>query len=143
MDANNSTSETHHLFPSGEWEGFYTYAYGPTAVKHPMSIILNFANGVVSGAGNDDVGPFSWDGAYDLEALTCKMNKFYPSHSVYYDGRVDENGIWGTWFLSFGSGGFHIWPKSNGNKEEEEEEESVMVEELIEEIKEIKITNCL
>lgn len=109
---NNEVVETHHLFPSGEWEGFYTYAHGPGAERHIMSFILQFQNNVVTGNGGDDVGPFSWRGQYDKENLRCQMTKYYNTHTVFYDGQVDENGIWGTWTIGdYFRGGFHIWPK--------------------------------
>ncbi len=57
---NNDLSETHPLFPSGDWEGFYTYAFGPGADRHSMAFHLDFQNNQVSGAGGDDVGPFRW-----------------------------------------------------------------------------------
>lgn len=129
------TDETHALFPSGEWEGFYTYTYGPGADRHPMYFVLQFRDGVVSGGGGDDVGPFHWRGTYDKVNLRCQMTKYYATHTVFYDGHVDENGIWGTWNIrGYFSGGFHIWPK---NKEENESEAEV---EAVEERVEIKIT---
>lgn len=97
-----------------------------------MSFLLHFENGIITGTGSDDVGAFSWRGTYDKEELRCQMTKKYGTHSVFYDGHVDENGIWGTWKLSdFTKGGFHIWPKKGG---EEEEEEEVVAEEEVEPI---------
>lgn len=120
------TFENHPLFPSGEWEGFYTYAYGPGAEQHAMSIFLNFQNNQVSGGGGDDVGAFSWRGAYDVKKLVCQMTKHYATHTVHYNGQVDESGIWGSWTISdWLKGGFHIWPKNNANNEALEEKESV------------------
>lgn len=116
-------NETHALFPSGPWEGFYTYATGPKAEKHTMSCSLTFKDGKIRGSGTDDISSFSWKGTYDLDALVCTLEKHYPSHAVKYSGQVDENGIWGTWSLRANSGGFHIWPKSKkqtGKKEEKE-----------------------
>lgn len=108
-----STKETHHLFPSGEWEGFYTYEFGEDAGRHTMSFTLIFSQGKVHGFGGDDVGSFKWGGYYDTGQMTCKMIKFYITHRVVYDGNVDENGIWGTWMIeNYLKGGFHIWPKS-------------------------------
>ena len=108
-----TTQETHPLFPSGEWEGFYTYSFGPSADQHKMAFFLDFQNNLVKGTGSDDVGGFFWEGSYDKESLTCKVIKSYATHTVSYRGHVDENGIWGTWEMAFLKGGFHIWPKGN------------------------------
>lgn len=118
--------ETHPLFPSGEWEGFYTYEYGPNAQRHLMSFTLRFQANVVTGSGSDDVATFRWEGTYDTAQLCCKMTKRYLSHTVFYDGNVDENGIWGTWNIrNFMKGGFHIWPKATAENFAEEEKESI------------------
>jgi hypothetical protein len=104
--------ETNPLFPSGEWEGFYTYTFGPDAQRYMMSFALTFKNGNVSGSGIDNVGYFSWRGSYDTEKLRCWMHKRYATHAVFYDGYVDQSGIWGTWEIPpYSQGGFHIWPK--------------------------------
>ena len=111
-------NEMHPLFPSGAWEGFYTYATGPQADKHKMNCNLTFRQGKVKGSGTDDLSSFSLKGTYDLDSLVCEMAKHYPSHIVQYSGQVDENGIWGMWSLGTKSGGFHIWPKSKKQKSE-------------------------
>ncbi|HEY9634676.1 MAG TPA: hypothetical protein V6D14_14840 [Coleofasciculaceae cyanobacterium] len=106
------TLETNPLFPSGEWEGFYTYAFGCDAHRHIMSFALTFKNGKVTGSGIDNVNHFIWRGSYDTEKLRCWMQKRYATHVVLYDGYVDQNGIWGTWEIPpHDRGGFHIWPK--------------------------------
>jgi hypothetical protein len=105
-------NEPHPLFPSGEWEGFYTYREGIDAARYYMSFFLHFQNRIVKGDGSDNVGTFSWTGSYNTELFWCKMTKRYATHTVFYDGRVDENGIWGTWIISERwKGGFHIWLK--------------------------------
>jgi len=129
LDINNTT-ETHPLFPSGEWEGFYTYEEGPAAQRSMMYFTLYFENKVVTGGGSDNVGSFVWKGTYDTQALWCKMTKHYVTHTVDYDGHVDENGIWGKWTISlrsfvYSTGGFHIWPKKT-----EEVAESAEVERI-------------
>lgn len=114
--------ESHELFPSGEWEGFYTYVMGPGGGRHPMSFVLQFQNGRVTGGGSDDIGPFSWNGSYDVQDLQCAMTKHYAGHQVDYHGHADENGIWGTWTIGgYATGGFHIWPKKGKSEETEEE----------------------
>ena len=126
--------EMHPLFPSGEWEGFYTYATGSAAEEHKMQFILSFKGNRVEGAGGDDVGSFSWKGSYNTGQMECALTKYYNTHSVYYKGQVDENGIWGLWEMDWMSGGFHIWPKKDLQNQEAQEleiKEQAKVEESI------------
>ena len=125
----STTSEQHPYFPSGDWEGVYLYENGPGAERHPMSFELNFREGKITGSGGDDVGPFSWEGSYDVLSMAVKMLKSYPAHQVLYTGMADSSGIYGTWQLSFARGGFHIWPKTN-----EREEQAVAVGEKEKEV---------
>lgn len=100
------------LFPSGPWTGFYNYT---PKDKHRMHLHLAFANGRITGDGNDDIGRFFIKGRYDAAERECTWTKTYPgSHDVYYRGWREGKGIWGTWEIGFGlngHGGFHIWPK--------------------------------
>ena len=129
----NSIQETHHLFPSGDWEGFYTYRMGPNASRYPMAFNLEFQNGKVVGVGADDTGSFSWEGKYDSGLLVCRMDKqYHGQHDVYYDGRVDENGIWGQWKMgNYSTGGFHIWHKNNSSQ--------AVSKEILEEVRALKL----
>ncbi|GEO05644.1 hypothetical protein AAE02nite_33080 [Adhaeribacter aerolatus] len=132
-EPNYNGAETHPLFPSGDWEGFYTYAMGPQADKHPMQFMLNFKANVVDGSGADDVGGFVWKGRYNTGQLECTMTKYYSTHQVHYQGQVDENGIWGLWEMDWLKGGFHIWPKASAENKEAaaiEAKEAVMVEKV-------------
>ncbi len=106
-------NESHPLLPSGEWEGFYTYAFGAAAPRHQMAFTLEFWNGIISGHGSDELDVFSWRGSYDKKVMSCKITKSYYAYSVHYEGYIDENGIWGTWTISEKKlkGGFHIWHK--------------------------------
>ncbi|MEL7003001.1 MAG: hypothetical protein AAFN93_09745 [Bacteroidota bacterium] len=128
---NNDALETHQHFPSGEWEGFYTYHTNGPGKKHYMYFNLEFKNQIVIGEGLDDVDPFTWKGKYSLTAKTCDMLKSYPYHSVMYNGNVDESGIWGIWTLDNWQGGFHLWPIK---RKAEQRAEEVNVEELLAEI---------
>ena len=128
---NNTNTEQNPLFPSGSWNGFYTYFKGPTADRHSMPCSLNFSEGKISGGGSDDVNSFSWTGTYDTKSLMCKMVKRYATHTVDYQGRVDENGIWGSWTMMGWTGGFHLWPTE---AEKEEEEVEALLEELLREL---------
>jgi len=146
-------TETHPLLPSGEWEGFYCYHHDPE--QHKMMIDLTFLNSIVTGMGVDDVAPFTWKGKYDLAKFKIDMTKSYSTHSVFYKGDIDENGIWGLWEILHDyskyppfmvdaikeiakdsiQGGFHIWPKKNSisstnTAEKEVIESSLKLEEL-------------
>jgi len=104
------------LFPSGPWTGFYNYQPGD---RHRMDLHLSFANGRLSGDGNDDVGQFSIRGRYDAESKECWWTKTYlGSHDVRYRGFREGKGIWGTWEIAvFTRGGFHIWPRAANENE--------------------------
>ncbi len=112
----------HPLLPSGDWEGFYVYQQGPGSEQHKMEMRLDFENGIISGSGSDDVAGHSWRGNYDLKSMSCEMAKIYPTHTVNYQGSIDENGIWGTWQMHGWTGGFHIWPKKQKKEEEAHKE---------------------
>ncbi|MCW5554585.1 MAG: hypothetical protein KIS67_20795 [Verrucomicrobiae bacterium] len=100
----------HELFPSGPWTGFYHYR---PRDRHRMDLQLAFAQGRLTGEGNDDVGAFAVRGQYDVESLECWWTKIYPgSHEVFYRGYREGKGIWGAWEITpFDHGGFHIWPR--------------------------------
>ncbi len=122
-------SVSEDLFPSGPWTGFYNYE--PTD-KHRMDLDLTFAEGKLTGDGNDDLGRFLIRGRYDASERECYWTKTYPgSHDVYYRGFREGKGIWGTWEIGMrGHGGFHIWPKGMAEDEGQIEstEESAPVE---------------
>jgi hypothetical protein len=98
------------LFPSGPWTGFYNYGPGE---RHRMDLHLTFANGGLSGDGNDDLGRFVVKGRYEFASRECHWTKTYiGAHDVFYRGFREGKGIWGTWEISlFAHGGFHIWPR--------------------------------
>ena len=116
-------------FPSGPWTGFYNYRPGE---RHRMDLHLTFANGSMSGEGNDDVGAFVIKGRYDAANLECHWTKTYiGAHNVFYKGFREGKGIWGTWDIGlFGHGGFRIWPRNAGEGKEQSEtrEEPLSVE---------------
>jgi hypothetical protein len=80
-----------------------------------MQLHLTFANGVISGDGNDDIGRFFIKGRCDSRG-ECHWTKTYAgAHDVFYRGFREGKGIWGTWEIgNFAHGGFHIWPKRAG-----------------------------
>ncbi len=84
-----------------------------------MQLLLTFANGTMSGDGNDDVGRFLIKGHYDSQSLECHWTKRYVgAHDVFYRGFREGKGIWGTWEIgNLNHGGFHIWPKQAADSE--------------------------
>ncbi|HXA14513.1 MAG TPA: hypothetical protein VNW23_05245 [Opitutaceae bacterium] len=101
------------LFPSGQWVGFYTYTGRPS--RFLMDLLLEFKNGVMSGEGADGIGSFSVSGIYSAENNECSWRKQYVvRHSLIYRGFREKKGVWGTWAISTITGGFHIWPLSDG-----------------------------
>ena len=106
------------LFPSGPWRGYFVYNERPGRFK--MDLDLRFTNGVLQGAGDDPVGPFSIRGSYSLETLEVSWVKRYPTHDVSYRGFREGRGIWGTWSIRPDwRGGFMIWPKGMGEQAQE------------------------
>jgi len=112
------------LFPSGPWTGFYNYRPGD---RHRMDLQLSFANGKLTGDGNDDIGRFLIKGRYDVATRECYWTKTYVgAHDVFYRGFREGKGIWGTWEITIQShGGFHIWPRHVGEGETATEEEAL------------------
>jgi hypothetical protein len=108
-------------FPSGPWVGFYNYS--DDRRKHRMDLMLDFGNRTITGDGNDDVGAFVIRGFFDTNSRECYWTKSYVgAHDVFYRGFREGKGIWGTWEISDEyHGGFHIWPRSQGEGEEETE----------------------
>jgi hypothetical protein len=101
------------LFPSGPWTGFYNYRPGD---RHRMSLDLTFANGTMTGEGNDDIGRFLIKGKYETVTRECHWTKSYlGAHDVFYRGFREGKGIWGIWEIAIQHhGGFHIWPRVEG-----------------------------
>lgn len=109
-------------FPSGPWTGFYNYSAGGS--RHRMDLSLTFHEGMVTGAGADDIGRFVIRGAFDAGTHSVSWVKTYPGrHKVFYRGARDVHGIWGTWDIPpLSRGGFHIWPKGSGEGMDDWEE---------------------
>lgn len=108
--------------PSGPWRGFYIYP--SLARKERMDLSLIFAQGQIRGMGDDPIGMFLIRGRYDPVSGECTWTKSYPGrHDVWYRGFYEGRGIWGTWEIPDNwRGGFHIWPKGEGEALEAAEE---------------------
>ncbi len=99
-------------FPSGEWLGFYV----ESGSNHRQEMHLSFRDGGVRGAGADDVGRFVIRGGYDSDSKEVWWTKTYAgSHSVFYKGYRELQGIWGLWEIPpMATDGFRIWPRASG-----------------------------
>ncbi|MBI2932408.1 MAG: hypothetical protein HYY16_12220 [Planctomycetes bacterium] len=112
------------FFSSGPWTGYYVYGHTPG--RHRMDLDLRFLNGLIDGAGVDDIAAFVIRGHYDGEKLEVRWHKRYATHDVFYRGFREGRGIWGTWEIGpFARGGFMIWPKGIGEGAEAVAEEEV------------------
>lgn len=102
------------LFPSGQWVGYYTYS--GHSKRFMMGLILEFNNGRITGEGHDGIGAFVILGTFSAENKECSWDKTYVArHTVKYTGFRENKGIWGTWHIArSATGGFHIWPLSEG-----------------------------
>lgn len=85
------------MFLSGRYRGYWDQlGYG----RQPMTdLVLHFEDGVITGAGEDIVGPFSFSGSYDGRGHLVMVKRYANrSHVVHYEGRYDGEGtIHGTW----------------------------------------------
>jgi hypothetical protein len=107
-------------FPTGEWKGFYVQA--DSRRRYLMDLVLEFAQGRITGMGSDPVGKFAIRGAYDTTTGQCSWTKQYlGQHSVRYAGRAHQGGIIGQWHVAgqpaVWSGPFFIWPRASGDLE--------------------------
>ena len=103
--------ETDPRLTSGEWCGFFVESH--RSERGWMHLFMTFVDGQIKSEGTDYVGPWHFEGTYDLNSGKCQWIKKYRGlHNVYYDGTVGEDGIKGTWEIKgFSTGPFHIWPK--------------------------------
>jgi hypothetical protein len=128
--SNAPTPEADPRFPSGKWVGFFLDRRLPG--KHQMEMVLSFSAGKLTGTGRDRVGPFTFDGTYDVADGKCAWLKQYVgAHAINYRGFNEGKGIWGTWeYYSVVTGGFHIWPEGMADPTQPtlEEEADVPVE---------------
>jgi hypothetical protein len=97
--------------------------------KFMMDLVLEFKSGVMRGDGADGIGFFSIMGNYSEQSGECSWIKQYVGrHAVDYRGFREGKGIWGTWKLTLGTGGFHIWPLSEGAPAESAKESNEEIE---------------
>lgn len=114
-DASKPTAETDPRFPSGPWRGFFLMPHSPG--RHTMELHLDFAQGVMTGEGQDKIGEFLIRGKYSIDNGKCHWTKKYiGKHDVFYQGFNEGKGIWGVWEIPpTWRGGFYIWPMAMGD----------------------------
>ena len=97
-----------------------------------MDLVLEFKSGVMKGDGADGIGLFSILGNYSAQnGECCWLKQYVGRHSVDYKGFREGKGIWGTWTLPDGKGGFHIWPLSEGGSCEAARETDEKIEPML------------
>jgi len=109
-------------FVTGEWKGFFMQP--DSRHRYAMDLVLEFAEGIVSGFGDDRVGKFTIHGTYDTETGQCLWLKQYVGqHGVDYAGQARQRGIIGQWQIpglpAFWTGPFFIWPRAYGDLDAE------------------------
>ena len=118
-----TVDEQHEIddrFPTGEWMGFFVQP--DSRRRYVMDLFLRFAEGKMSGTGDDPIGDFTISGAYDTRTGGCSWTKQYVGqHCVEYTGQARDRGIVGEWRVPgqpvFWSGPFFIWPRASGDLE--------------------------
>lgn len=103
--------ETDSRLTSGEWCGFFNESH--RSERGWMHLFMTFIDGKIKSEGTDYVGPWHFNGTYDLDANRCDWVKQYlGKHQVNYKGALVDDGIKGNWeIVGFTTGTFHIWPK--------------------------------
>lgn len=104
-------------FHSGEWLGYYEQS----GAHYPQQQSMEFADGYVRGAGEDDIARFRIEGTYHRTGDTLRIGwiKTYEGgHSVLYLGVSDGEWIRGQWELPGGYGdAFAFAPAAVARKE--------------------------
>ena len=92
----------------------------PSGQRYAMDLVLEFADGAISGFGDDCVGEFTIRGSYDTNSARCSWHKQYlGQHVVVYTGQARQRGVIGEWRIPGDSaswtGPFFIWPRAFGD----------------------------
>jgi hypothetical protein len=93
---------------SGRWEGYFMQG----GARHSQTLELAFAQGRMSGTGDDEIGKFLIFGEYDEDQNTgAWLKQYLGKHQVYYGGEMSNGRIRGRWFIYNGyqSDRFELW----------------------------------
>ena len=67
------------------------------------------ANGVVTGSGDDCIGPITFEGQFRHDGTVSLIKQYIDRHWVSYEGQDSGEGIFGTWCISgFWTGKFAL-----------------------------------
>ncbi len=91
---------------TGRWE---QRGYGRQKMHN---LVLDVAaNGVVTGGGNDCIGPFTFEGQFRPDGTISLVKQYIGRHWVSYEGHNSGEGIFGTWCIDgFWTGRFALRP---------------------------------
>ncbi len=76
------------------------------------NLVLDIAaDGMVSGGGEDCIGPFTFEGRFRPDGMISLVKQYLGRHWVRYEGCNSGEGIFGTWDISgFWTGRFALRP---------------------------------
>jgi hypothetical protein len=91
---------------TSHWRGYWEQRGWGRQSMHDL--VLKFAEGVISGKGNDCIGSFRFEGTCDSQGVVVMMKQYLGKHRVLYQGQYDGEGtIFGRWSIGpFDSGEF-------------------------------------
>ncbi|KAJ3035016.1 hypothetical protein HDV00_004388 [Rhizophlyctis rosea] len=95
---------------SGTWSGSYTYGFNN--VSEAFSTSLIFENGIIKGSGTDRAGNFTIQGFLFEQTGSITMNKIYRTHTVAYNGNVQDGVMRGTWMIDSRNTGSFVLTRS-------------------------------
>ncbi len=82
--------------------------------------------GMVSGEGEDCIGPFTFYGRFRLDGSVSLVKQYLGRHRVYYEGTNSGEGIFGNWHIpAFGLGKFALRPVADNSAQRDQIEELV------------------
>jgi len=84
--------------------------------------------GMVTGEGEDCIGPFTFCGRFRLDGSVSLVKQYLGRHRVYYEGANSGEGIIGMWHIpAFGRGKFALRPGAENSAQRDQIERLVAV----------------
>jgi hypothetical protein len=100
-----------------KWTGWWEqYGLGRRTMHNLVLEVA--AGGVVTGSGEDCIGPFTFEGQFRADGTVSLTKQYIGRHWVSYKGQNSGEGIFGTWWISdFWTGKFALRPLAEGEDE--------------------------